>query len=222
MTEISRLKFIQWRPIGVCDTGAGKERKAKMFARHDLACVTDPEVKRENWRQQPKVMELIQRYASEVAELSTLTNGMQSPEIAEIKLVGAVLGHDQTPNLNQESEEGRVQFFQVSFRDGKTKKTSTKKWKKIKKGVKDETIISNFILGRNYFYSAFVDDVVFWSRNRTRKTGNEQSPGSDIKKYFNGSSRRTLGYFCSNLAGNSSGIELYIRKEIKIVTEIIF
>ena len=130
MTEISRLKFIQWRPIGVCDTGAGKERKAKMFARHDLACVTDPEVKRENWRQQPKVMELVQRYASEVAELSTLTNGMQSPEIAEIKLVGAVLGHDQTPNLNQESEEGRVQFFQVSFRDGKTKKTSTKKWKK--------------------------------------------------------------------------------------------
>ena len=130
MTEISRLKFIQWRPIGVCDTGAGKERKAKMFARHDLACVTDPEVKRENWRQQPKVMELIQRYASEVAELSTLTNGMQSPEIAEIKLVGAVLGHDQTPNLNQESEEGRVQFFQLSFQDGKTKKVSSKNWKK--------------------------------------------------------------------------------------------
>ena len=129
MTEISHLKYIQWRPIGVCDTGTGKERKAKMFSRFDLACVTAPEVKRENWREHPKVMELIQRYAHDVAELSSLTNGMQAPEIAEIKLVGAVLGHDKTPNLNLESADGKVQFFQVSFKDAKTKK-SAKKWKK--------------------------------------------------------------------------------------------
>ncbi|MED5571874.1 MAG: hypothetical protein VX602_03610, partial [SAR324 cluster bacterium] len=62
MTDISRLKYIQWRPIGVCDTGVGKERKAKMFTRTDLAEVTSPEVNRENWRQQPEVLQLIQRY----------------------------------------------------------------------------------------------------------------------------------------------------------------
>ena len=127
MTEISHLKYIQWRQIGVCDTGTGKERTAKLFSRFDLACVTRPEVTRENWREQPKVMELIQRYARDVADLSTLTNGMHVPEIAEIKLVGAVLGHNQTPNLNLESKAGKVQFFQVSFKEGKTK-NKTKKW----------------------------------------------------------------------------------------------
>ena len=129
MTEISHLKYIQWRPIGVCDTGTGKERKAKMFSRFDLASVTGPEVKRENWREQPKVMELIQLYARDVADLSTLTNGMHAPEIDQIKLVGAVLGHNQTPNLNLESADGKVQFFQVSFKEGQTKKSS-RKWTK--------------------------------------------------------------------------------------------
>ena len=130
MTDISRLKYIQWRPIGVCDTGVGKERKAKMFTRTDLAEVTSPEVNRENWRQQPEVLQLIQRYAHDLAGISNLTDEMLSPEIAEIKLVGAVLGHEQTPNLNQESADGRVQFFQLSFQDGKTKKVSSKNWKK--------------------------------------------------------------------------------------------
>ena len=129
MTEISHLKYIQWRPIGVCDTGTGKERKAKMFSRFDLASVTGPEVKRENWREQPKVMELIQLYARDVADLSTLTNGMHAPEIDQIKLVGAVIGHNQTPNLNLESADGKVQFFQVSFKEGQTKKSS-RKWTK--------------------------------------------------------------------------------------------
>jgi uncharacterized protein YpmB len=129
MTEISHLKYIQWRPIGVCDTGTGKERKAKMFSRFDLASVTGPEVKRENWREQPKVMEMIQLYARDVADLSTLTNGMHAPEIDQIKLVGAVIGHNQTPNLNLESADGKVQFFQVSFKEGQTKKSS-RKWTK--------------------------------------------------------------------------------------------
>ena len=127
MTEISPLKYIQWRPIGVCDNGNGEERKAKMFSRLDLECITSPEVKRENWREQPKVMKLIQIYARDVADVSTLTNGMQTPEIDEIKLVGAVLGHKQTPELNMESRTGKVQFFQVSFKEGKTKKL-TRTW----------------------------------------------------------------------------------------------
>ena len=130
MNDISRLKYIQWRPIGVCDVGIGKERKAKMFTRTDLAKVTSPEVNRENWRQQPEVLHLIKRYAHDLAEISNLTDEMLSPEIADIKLVGGVLGHDQTPNLNQESADGKVQFFQLSFQEGKTNKVSSKNWKK--------------------------------------------------------------------------------------------
>ena len=130
MIEISRLKYVQWRPIGVCDTGSGKERKAKMFSKVDLATVTNPEVNRENWRQKPEVIQLIHRYAHDVAELSKLTEKLPSPEIAEIKLVGAVLGHEQTPILNQESSDGRVQFFQVSFEDGKNENISSKNWKR--------------------------------------------------------------------------------------------
>ena len=101
-----------------------------MFSRSDLARVTAPDVNRGNWRQNQEVMQLIARYANEVAKLSALTEGMYSPEISEIKLVGAVLGLDQTPILNQESSDGKVQFFQVSFRDGKPKKTSFINWKK--------------------------------------------------------------------------------------------
>ena len=88
-----------------------------MFSRSALARVTAPDVNRGNWRQNQEVMQLITRYAKEVAKLSALTEGMYSPEISEIKLVGAVLGLDQTPILNQESSDGKVQFFQVSFRD---------------------------------------------------------------------------------------------------------
>ena len=87
MTEISQLKFLQWRPIGVCDSGSGKERKARMFSRLDLARVTAPDVNRGNWRQNQEVMQLIARYANEVAKRSALTEGMYSPEIYEIKLV---------------------------------------------------------------------------------------------------------------------------------------
>ena len=130
MTQISPLKYLQWRPIGVCDSGSGKERKARIFSRSDLARVTAPDVNRGNWRQNQEVMQLITSYAKEVAKLSALTEGMYSPEISEIKLVGAVLGLDQTPILNQESSDGKVQFFQVSFTDGKPKKTSFINWKK--------------------------------------------------------------------------------------------
>ena len=137
MTEISQLKYIQWRPIGVCDSGLGKERKAMLFSRSDLVMVTAPDVNRGNWRQNQEVMKLIARYASEVSKLSALTDGMSSPEISEIKLVGAVLGLDQTPILNQESSDGKVQFFQVSFREGKPKKNFIYKLEKMVKVLTD-------------------------------------------------------------------------------------
>ena len=130
MADISPLKYIQWRPIGVCDRGEGKERKAKMFTRADLAKITSPEINRENWRRKPEVLELVRFYARDLAKLSNLTSEMLSPEISEIKLVGAVIGHEQTPNLNQESTDGRVQFFQLSFQDGKPKNVPSKNWKK--------------------------------------------------------------------------------------------
>ena len=76
-----------------------------MFSKSDLARVTAPDVNRGNWRQNQEVIKLIVRYANEVAKLSTLTEGMYSPEISEIKLVGAVLGLGQTPILNQESSD---------------------------------------------------------------------------------------------------------------------
>ena len=78
-----------------------------MFSRSDLTRVTAPDVNRGNWRQNQEVMQLIAHYANEVAKLSALTEGMYSPEISEIKLVGAVLGLDQTPILNQESSDGK-------------------------------------------------------------------------------------------------------------------
>ena len=71
---------------------------------------------------------MIVLYANRVSKISALTEGMSSPEISEIKLVGAVLGLDQTPILNQESSDGKVQFFQVSFREGKPKNTTNFNW----------------------------------------------------------------------------------------------
>ena len=38
-----------------------------------------------------------------------------------------------------------------------------------RKGGKNETIITNIILGRNCFDSAFMADVAFWARNRFNK-----------------------------------------------------
>jgi len=124
MTEISLLKYVQWRPIGVCDSGVGKQRKAKIFSKVDLEIITSSKVGRGNWRENPKVMKIIQHYAFDVSKLSTLTNGMINPVVSEIKLVGAVIEYDQTPNLNSESIDGKVQFFQVSFKDSKIKKKS--------------------------------------------------------------------------------------------------
>ena len=165
MTEISPLKYLQWRPIGVCDSGFGKERKARIFSRSDLTRVTAPDVNRGNWRKNQEVMELIVRYANEVAKLSALTEGMYSPEISEIKLVGAVLGLNQTPILNQESSEGKVQFFQVSFRDGKPKRTSFIHWKK---WLKFLLIVAGSIISLIFIYLAIIQVPKFPDREAKR------------------------------------------------------
>ena len=178
MAEISQLKYIQWRPIGVCDSGSGKERKAIMFSRSDLVIVTAPDLNRGNWRQNQKVMKLIARYASEVSKLSALTDGMSSPEISEIKLVGAVLGLDQTPILNQESSDGKVQFFQVSFRDGKPKKTSFKNWKK---WLKFLLIAAGSIIALILIYLAFIQIPKFPEQGTKR---NESCSSNRQKKAY--------------------------------------
>ena len=178
MTEISPLKYIQWRPIGVCDSGSGKERKARMFSRSDLARVTAPDVNRGNWRQNQEVMQLIARYASEVANLSALTEGMYSPEISEIKLVGAVLGLDQTTILNQESSEGKVQFFQISFRDSKPKKTSFINWKK---WLKFLLIASGSIIALILIYQVIIQVPKFSDRSIKR---NESCSSNRQKKVY--------------------------------------
>ena len=132
-----------------------------MFSRSDLATVTAPYVNRENWHQNQEVMQLIARYASEVAKLSALTDGMSSPVISEIKLVGAVLGLDQTPILNQESSDGKVQFFQVSFRDGKPKKTSFINWNK---WLKFLLITAGSIIALIFIYLAIIQVLKFPDR----------------------------------------------------------
>ena len=136
-----------------------------MFSRSDLARVTAPNVNRGNWRRNQEVMQLVTHYANEVAKLSTLTEGMYSPEISEIKLVGAVLGLDQTPILNQESSDGKVQFFQVSFRDGKPKKTLFKNWKKWLKFV---LIAAGSFIALIFIYLAIIQVLKFPDRDTKR------------------------------------------------------
>ena len=135
MTEISLLKYIKWRPIGVCDTGEGEKRRAKIFSKVDLESISSPGIERGNWRGNPKVMKIIRKYGNDLAKLSSLTNGMSNPEISEIRLVGAVLKIEQTPNLNRESEDGEVQFFQVSFKDSKLKNFSKYNFKQFFKWI---------------------------------------------------------------------------------------
>ena len=136
-----------------------------MFSRSDLARVTAPNVNRGNWRRNQEVMQLVTHYANEVAKLSVLTRGMYSPEISEIKLVGAVLELDQTPILNQESSDGKVQFFQVSFRDGKPKKTLFKYWKKWLKFV---LIAAGSFIALIFIYLAIIQVLKFPDRGTKR------------------------------------------------------
>ena len=61
-----------------------------------------------------------------------------------------------------------------------------------------------------------LSQILFWARNQNRKASRRQYRRSDIKIGYNGSSRRTLGYFCGTLAGHSHGIELYSWKKSQI------
>jgi hypothetical protein len=80
-------------------------------------------------------------------------------------LVGAVLGLDQTPILNQESSDGKVQFFQVSFRDGKPKKTSFINWKK---WLKFLLIAAGSIIALILIYLAIIQVPKFPDRGTKR------------------------------------------------------
>lgn len=119
---LSEIKYSEWRPIGVCDEGEWNERKAVMFNAKELALVMAPGVNRHNWHHSPKIKKLIHRCARKVAKLSLLTQSMARPHVAEIKLVGMVLQYQKTPTLNLESEEGKVQLFQIGFVDGGKRK----------------------------------------------------------------------------------------------------
>ena len=149
-----------------------------MFSKSDLVRVTAPDVNRGNWRQNQEVIKLIVRYANEVAKLSTLTEGMYSPEISEIKLVGAVLGLDKTPILNQESSDGKLQFFQVSFRDGKLKKKSFINWKK---WLKLLLIAAGSIIALILIYLAIIQVSKFPDRGTKR---NESCSSNRQKKAY--------------------------------------
>ena len=122
------IKFAQWRPIGVCDNGPPNQRKAQLFTKADFAIITAPGVTRENWRQYPEVLKMIRRYAKDVAKLSGATQEMKRPEIDTIHLVGTILGHTRTPTANAESADGRVQLFEVKFKDAEEDK-KPRKWR---------------------------------------------------------------------------------------------
>ena len=124
--EHRKLKFGEWRPIGVCDTAIPGKQKAQMFTREDFVIITAPGVNRDNWRQNKQVREVILNYVKKLERMSTLTKRMKKPVAKEIKLVGAILKLAVTPNLNKESRDGKLQLFQVVFEE-KGKKTITKK-----------------------------------------------------------------------------------------------
>ena len=111
------LKFSEWRPIGVCDHGRANQRSARMFSKRDFEKICSPGVDRKNWENIPQIRMLVESYAMEVARFSNLAKDMKKPGIVGIKLVGAVLGHDETPGLNLESKDGKVQLFQVEYEE---------------------------------------------------------------------------------------------------------
>lgn len=112
-----KLKYTEWRPIGVCDTAPAGVQKAQMFTREDFLTVTGKGVNRTNWRQQPEVMKILREYGKKLSKMSSITRAMKNPQVDKIKLVGSILYLHQTPKLNNESEDGKLQFFQIEFKD---------------------------------------------------------------------------------------------------------
>ncbi len=125
--SFKKLKYSEWRPIGVCDDAPPGVQKAQMFTREDFLIITGPEVDRQNWRKHPQVMKLLNKYALKLAKQSTRTKNMIQPKVSKISLVGAVMKLVVTPTLNKESKDGKLQLFQIEFEDiGKKKKTPWK------------------------------------------------------------------------------------------------
>lgn len=122
MKDDQTIRYTEWRPIGVCDEGEGKARKAVIFSAKEIQAVTASNVNRHNWKENPEILKIIHRNAKKVAKLSPLTKGMIRPKVVDIQLVGVVLQFNRTPNLNSESEEGRVQLFQVRYLEHGKKK----------------------------------------------------------------------------------------------------
>lgn len=122
-----KLKYSEWRPIGVCDDAPPGVQKAQMFTREDFLIITGTGVDRQNWRKHPEVMKLLNKYALKLAGQSTKTSNMIQPKVSKISLVGAVMKLVVTPTLNKESKDGKLQLFQIEFEDiGKKKKTPWK------------------------------------------------------------------------------------------------
>lgn len=121
-----KLKFSEWRPIGVCDTAVPGEQKAQMFTREDFLLITARGVNRDNWRKNPEVTKVLNRYIKKLEKISTLTQGMKQPTSSKITLVGAIMKLGVTPTLNRESKDGKLQFFQIKFEEkGKKRKRKT-------------------------------------------------------------------------------------------------
>lgn len=123
-----RLKFSEWRPIGVCDDAPSGVQKAQMFTREDFLIVTGPGVTRDNWQNKPEVMEVLNRYAAKLAKQSMKTGGMTQPTVSKISLVGAIMKLSVTPTLNKESKDGKLQLFQIKFEDKGPKKKKKTPW----------------------------------------------------------------------------------------------
>ncbi|MCP4753842.1 MAG: hypothetical protein GY866_23405 [Proteobacteria bacterium] len=124
--QSKKLKFSEWRPIGVCDSAPPGIQKAQMFTREDFLIITAPGVDRNNWRKKPDVMKVLSRYIKKLEKMSTLTKEMKRPTVSKISLVGAIMKLGVTPILNKESKDGKLQLFQIEFEDKNVEKKRRK------------------------------------------------------------------------------------------------
>ena len=112
-----RLKYAEWRPIGVCDTAPPGRQKAQMFTREDFLIVTGAGINRKNWERNQNVRRILDRYTAKLAKISSVTETMERPEVARISLVGTIMKLSLTPDLNRESKDGKLQLFRIEFED---------------------------------------------------------------------------------------------------------
>lgn len=120
--DTKKIKYSQWRPIGVCDTAPPGKMKAQMFTREDLDIITAPGIDRHSWKTNAAVKKVLQIYAMKLAKISSTTVGVRRPSITNIRLVGSQMHLDRTPTLNKESQQGKVQLFQIEFCESAAKK----------------------------------------------------------------------------------------------------